>query len=103
LETINGKSDVSRDHPKYAGEVDHAELIRRLSAGFPDGWALSTSAEALQGDSGVVSAWGARGLLASAGAPHPFAASAVGVGAVIVYGGRELTASESQTVTDALE
>jgi hypothetical protein len=32
-------------HPDYAGEVDHAELIHRLT-GY-DGWALSTSAEAL--------------------------------------------------------
>ncbi len=32
-------------HPDYAGEVDHADLIRRLST-F-DGWALSTSAAAL--------------------------------------------------------
>lgn len=34
-----------RDHPDYAGEVDHDALIRRLST--YDGWALSTSAEAL--------------------------------------------------------
>lgn len=34
------------DEPSYAGEVDHAELIRRLSADY-DGWALSTSAAAL--------------------------------------------------------
>jgi hypothetical protein len=34
-----------RDHPDYGGEVDHAELIRRLST--YDGWALSTSAAAL--------------------------------------------------------
>lgn len=33
------------DHTDYAGEVDHAELIRRLST-F-DGWALSTSARSL--------------------------------------------------------
>src|SRR5213595_3074913 len=33
------------DHPDYAGEVDHGELIRSLST-F-DGWALSTSAAAL--------------------------------------------------------
>ena len=33
------------DHPDYAGEVDHADLIRRLST--YDGWALSTSARAL--------------------------------------------------------
>lgn len=36
-----------RDHPDYAGEVDHRELLDRLEAEFPDGWALSTSAVAL--------------------------------------------------------
>lgn len=33
-------------HPDYAGEVDHAELIERLTT--YDGWALSTSSKALQ-------------------------------------------------------
>lgn len=33
------------DHPDFGGEVDHRELLERLKA-F-DGWALSTSAEAL--------------------------------------------------------
>lgn len=37
-----------RDHPDFAGEVDHAELIAYLEREFPDGWALSTSADALQ-------------------------------------------------------
>src|SRR5215469_14724065 len=36
------------DHPDYAGEVDHGELIARLERDYPDGWALSTSAPALQ-------------------------------------------------------
>jgi hypothetical protein len=40
-----GKAWYYRDHPDYRGEVDHAALIRRLST--YDGWALSTSAEAL--------------------------------------------------------
>ena len=40
-----GKARLYRDHPDYRGEVDHAELIGRL-VGY-DGWALSTSAEAL--------------------------------------------------------
>jgi hypothetical protein len=40
-----GKAWLYRDHPDYGGEVDHAELIRRLST--YDGWALSTSARAL--------------------------------------------------------
>lgn len=35
-------------HPDYAGEVDHAEMIARLVRDYPDGWALSTSVEALQ-------------------------------------------------------
>lgn len=32
----------------YGGEVDHRELVARLVAGWPDGWALSTSAAALR-------------------------------------------------------
>lgn len=31
------------DHPDYAGEVDHAELVERLVTDYPDGWALSLS------------------------------------------------------------
>lgn len=34
------------DHPDYGGEVDHRDLIEQLAA--YDGWALSTSAAALQ-------------------------------------------------------
>jgi hypothetical protein len=55
-------------HPDYAGEVDHAQLVRRLTAEH-DGWALSTSAAALRDVLAVcpadvrVAAWlrGARG------------------------------------------
>lgn len=36
-----------RDHPDYGGEVDHGELVERLMDEYPDGWALSTSAQAL--------------------------------------------------------
>jgi hypothetical protein len=35
------------DHPDYAGEVSHRELISRLTANY-DGWALSTGAYALR-------------------------------------------------------
>jgi len=35
------------DHPDYAGEVDYAALVERLEDEYPDGWALSTSAQAL--------------------------------------------------------
>ena len=44
---LSGQRRLSRGHPDYAGEVDHAALLRRL-AGY-DGWALSTSAETLPG------------------------------------------------------
>ena len=40
-----GNAGLYRAHPDYGGEVDHASLIERLAA--YDGWALSTSAEAL--------------------------------------------------------
>lgn len=30
-----------KDHEDYAGEVDHGELLDRLIADYPDGWALS--------------------------------------------------------------
>jgi hypothetical protein len=40
-----GNAWLYRGHPDYAGEVDHAALIRRLDP--YDGWALSTSAAAL--------------------------------------------------------
>jgi hypothetical protein len=36
------------NEPTYAGEVDHAELIASLESGGYDGWALSTSEDALQ-------------------------------------------------------
>jgi hypothetical protein len=36
------------NHPDYAGEVDHAELVSRLVTEYPDGWALSTSSTALR-------------------------------------------------------
>lgn len=36
------------DHADYAGEVDHEDLVARLMDEFPDGWALSTSASALE-------------------------------------------------------
>lgn len=34
------------DHPDYAGEVDHAELLQRLDRDY-DGWVLHTSSTAL--------------------------------------------------------
>lgn len=36
------------DHRDFKGEVDHEELVARLTTGPYDGWALSTSSEALR-------------------------------------------------------
>lgn len=38
-----GCAHLYRDHPDFAGEVDHATLIERLQSEF-DGWVLHTSA-----------------------------------------------------------
>jgi hypothetical protein len=43
-----GCAHLYRDHPDYAGEVDHAELVARLVAEYPDGWVLHTSSVALR-------------------------------------------------------
>lgn len=37
-----GMAHLYKDHPDYAGEVDHKALIDRLVEEFSDGWALST-------------------------------------------------------------
>jgi hypothetical protein len=36
------------DHPDYGGEVDHAALIARLVADYPDGWAMCLSSPTLK-------------------------------------------------------
>jgi hypothetical protein len=41
-----GMSALYKDQPDYAGEVDHTELIARLSREF-DGWILHTSSTAI--------------------------------------------------------
>jgi hypothetical protein len=43
-----GCSGYYRDHPDYAGEVDHAALISQLVAEFPDGRALSCTSSSLR-------------------------------------------------------
>ncbi len=37
-----------RDHPDFAGEVDHVALIDQLCSGRFDGWALSCSSPSLR-------------------------------------------------------
>jgi hypothetical protein len=92
-----GLAGYYREHPDYAGEVDHVALIRRLST--YDGWALSTSAAALPAvlalcPAGVrVAAWvrgerpGRSGRLLDAWEP------------VIYHGGRHLDPSRDAGAT----
>lgn len=42
-----GCAHLYRDHPDYAGEVDHAELVERIDRDY-DGWCLHTSSVALR-------------------------------------------------------
>jgi hypothetical protein len=41
-----GNAELYADHPDYAGEVDHVELVASLES--YDGWALSTSTKSLR-------------------------------------------------------
>jgi hypothetical protein len=41
-----GMSGFYKDHPDYAGEVDHAELVERLCRDY-DGWVLHTASSTL--------------------------------------------------------
>lgn len=50
-----GRAHLYEGHPDYAGEVDHGDLLWRLSV--YDGWALSTSAEALPQVLDLVRVW----------------------------------------------
>ena len=84
-------------------EVDHRELIAELEAGFPDGWALSTSAAALRDvlsmcpASTRVCAW--RRRTRPTKSKRPLSAWEP----LLVHGGRELPTARPQEVLDALD
>lgn len=84
-------------------EVDHAALIAELEAGYPDGWALSTSAAALRDVlplcplSVRVCAWRRRTR------PTTSRRALSAWEPLLVVGGRELPTDRSQDVLDALD
>lgn len=98
-----GLAGYYRDHPDYAGEVDHRALLVELRDGGFDGWALSTSSRSLVAlcalaaelelDDVRVAAW-VRGPRGRARARRPLQAWEP----VLYAGGRELGAVR----TDAL-
>ena len=83
--------------------VDHRELVRRLEADFPDGWALSTSAEALPHvlclcRSPVrVAVWRRRVRVTRSSRPLS------GWEPLILAGGRPLDTSRAQQLVDDLD
>jgi hypothetical protein len=56
------QSHLYKDHPDYAGEVDHDALIERLLSEYPDGWALFTSSPALHYVTGLLETRGLSGM-----------------------------------------
>jgi hypothetical protein len=109
--TGRGSLRLAYADPPYPGkaglypegeEVDHRALVDRLVAEFPNGWALSTSASALQAVLALcpadvrVCSWHRQ--IRRTRSRRPLSAWEP----LIVYGGRELPTNVTQTATDAL-
>lgn len=90
-------------HKWYRGEeVDHAELVERLMREYPDGWALSTSSEALR-DVWALCPDGTRLCVWVNGARKTKSYRALrAYEAVLVFGGRKRREPEVSDLTDVL-
>ena len=90
-----------KDHPDYAGEVDHWALITRLYDELPDGWALHTSSTALQqvitycANNVRIGAW-----TKTFASFKPNVNPAYAWEPVIFYGGRQPRSRDEETVRD---
>lgn len=90
------------DQPDGSGEIDHRELIERLTGEYPAGWALSTSAAALRDVLPLcppdvrVASWHRR--VRHTRARHPLSSWEP----LIVWRGRPYSTTASQTVLDRL-
>ena len=83
-------------------EVDHASLLQLLTENYPDGWALSTSSEALR-DVLSLCPRGVRVCAWFKGPRHTKSRRAlVSWEAVIVWGGRPLRIDVAQDLSDGL-
>lgn len=97
-----GKAGIYRDHPDYAGEVDHAELIGRLELDYPDGWALSTSAAALR-DVWQLTPPGTRLAVWVRGVRRTRSALPLNAYEAVLYrGGRQVAGDDASSREDAL-
>lgn len=92
-----------REHPEFGGEVDHRELVDRLVAEYPDGWALCTSAEALR-EVWALCPPATRLCIWSKGArPAPSFDPLRAFDAVLISGGRRRPDPVIEELTDVLE
>ena len=83
-------------------EIDHASLLERLTRNYPDGWALSTSSEALRD---VLSLCPGRVRICAwfKGPRHTKSRRAlVSWEPLIVFGGRPLRVDVAQDLSDGL-
>lgn len=96
------RARLYRRHRDYGGEVDICTLVARLVHEFPDGWALSTSSEALGSVLRFVPAGARVACWVRGERPtvsfHPLAAWEP----VIYYGGRARKVLPDRRRTDAL-
>ena len=90
-----GKAWLYRDHPDYGGEVNHVALIERLAD--YDGWALSTSAEALPAVLALCPAGARLAAWHRGERPTPSRWPLHAWEPVIYYGGRQIAVTGLQT------
>lgn len=84
-------------------EVDHASLLEQLVAGWPDGWALSTSAAALRDVLAMCPASTRVCVWRRQVRPTRSRRALSAWEPLLVYGGRELPTAAPQTVLDHLD
>jgi len=97
-----GKASIYRDHPDFAGEVDHRELLSRLAT--YDGWALSTSAAAVSAIAALCVAQDLEARLAiwvRPPRPHATARILTGYEAVFVRPARRVVQAGGRPVAQA--
>lgn len=97
-----GKSGLYRGHPDFGGEVDHRELVEQLATDFPDGWALSTSSEALQDVLAVAPAGVSVAAWFRGERPTPSYSPLRAWEPVVVWGGRKYLSPVDERRVDAL-
>lgn len=91
-----------KGHEDFGGEVDHRELVSRLTTGSYDGWALSTSAAALR-DVWALCPAGTRLCVWVKGPRSTKSYTALNAfEPVLIYGGRVRTVPVVEDLSDVL-